>query len=122
MTHILVVDDEILIALLFQDVLAAEGYRVTVAHDGLEALDADAADPADAVVTDLSMPCMGGRDLLAQLRARRPDLPAMVVTGYAGAEDLTGPRTVVLGKPVSPRVLLQRLGGLLTDTDTARGF
>lgn len=122
MAHILVVDDEVMIAMLFRSVIEAEGYRVTVAHDGIAALDAFERDPADALVTDLTMPRMGGRDLLIRLRERHPALPAIVVTGYAGAEDLNGRQTAVFNKPVSPKLLLQRLAELLADAETVRNF
>ncbi|WP_245613140.1 response regulator [Skermanella stibiiresistens] len=120
MAHVLLAEDEALIALMFQDALEVEGHRVTVARDGIEALEADARDPAEALVTDLTMPRMGGRELLEKLRERRPDLPAVVVTGYAGQVHLGTVSTVLLSKPVSPRILLARLGELLEDQRPTR--
>jgi CheY-like chemotaxis protein len=79
--HILLAEDEVLIALMFQDALEVEGHRVSVAHDGIEALEVDEQDPAEVLVTDLAMPRMGGRELLERLRERRPGLPALVVSG-----------------------------------------
>lgn len=113
--HILVVEDEPLIAMVFEDTLLGSGFRVTVTGDGIEALAADEADPADAVVTDLRMPGMGGRDLILRLRDRRPDLPILVVSGWlAEAGDLTEDRsTAFLLKPVSPQVLAARVAELL---------
>ncbi|UEM18952.1 response regulator [Skermanella mucosa] len=122
MAHVLLAEDEVLIALMFQDALEEEGHRVTVARDGIEALEADARDPAEALVTDLAMPRMGGRELLDRLRERRPDLPAVVVTGYAGEVHLGAPLTVLLAKPVSPRALTARLTQLLADSGTVRDF
>ncbi|UEM01637.1 response regulator [Skermanella rosea] len=122
MAHVLLAEDEALIALMFQDALEGEGHRVTVARDGIEALEADARDPAEALVTDLAMPRMGGRELLDRLRERRPDLPAVVVTGYAGEVHLGAPMTVLLAKPVSPRALTARLTELLADCGTLRDF
>lgn len=115
MAHILVVEDQSLIALLFQSVLEGAGYRVTVAADGLDALEADTADPADLLVTDCRMPRMGGLELVCRMRSRRPDLPVILVSG--GETDDPHPAsdgaTVLLDKPVSPRHLIEAVADLL---------
>jgi CheY-like chemotaxis protein len=67
-THIMVVEDEQLTALLLRSVLEHRGFRVTCAFNGAEALKHFAADPADLVVTDLKMPGMSGYDLIVALR------------------------------------------------------
>jgi CheY-like chemotaxis protein len=120
--HILLAEDEVLIALMFQDALEVEGHRVSVAHDGIEALEVDEQDPAEILVTDLSMPRMGGRELLERLRERRPDLPALVVSGYPGEFEIATEMTVLLPKPVSPKVLTKRLNQLLEDRGTVKEF
>lgn len=122
MVHILVVEDQILIALLFQSVLEGAGHRVTVAADGLEALDADDADPADLLVTDCRMPRMGGLELIRRMRSRRPGLPVILVSG--GEEGDPHPaadgRTVLLDKPVSPRHLIEAVADLRGCTGTVK--
>jgi CheY-like chemotaxis protein len=120
--HILLAEDEVLIALMFQDALEVEGHRVSVAHDGIEALEVDEQDPAEVLVTDLAMPRMGGRELLERLRERRPGLPALVVSGYPGEFEIATEMTVLLPKPVSPKVLTKRLTQLLEDRGTVKGF
>ena len=122
MAHILLAEDEVLIALMFQDALEVEGHRVSVAHDGIEALEVDEQDPAEVLVTDLAMPRMGGRELLERLRERRPGLPALVVSGYPGEFEIATEMTVLLPKPVSPKVLTKRLTQLLEDRGTVKGF
>lgn len=115
--HVLLVEDQLLVAEIFREALEDRGHRVTSMPDGLAALAADRADPAEVLVTDLHMPGMGGLELLARLRERRPRLPAVVVSGYAAeavAAGRTGTgETVVLGKPVSPRELAARVAALL---------
>jgi CheY-like chemotaxis protein len=120
MEHILVVDDAVTLASLFQEILEENGYRVKVAHDGVAALRMDENDPADAVITDLTMPRMGGRELVERLRERRPELPAVIVSGYTGDENLSGRQTVVFAKPVSLALLTRRLGEMLVDARTER--
>ena len=82
---VLVAEDEALIALSLADFLEAEGYEVTLAPDGADALDAARrlGDALCVLVTDLNMPRMGGEDLIRALRAERPGLPVVVVTGSA---------------------------------------
>jgi len=84
---VLVVEDEAHVRRSIVRILERQGLRVVEARHGADALLAfDAAGGAvDALVTDLVMPELGGRELVARLRERRPDLPVVVVSGYAGA-------------------------------------
>ncbi len=91
--RVLVAEDEALIALSLADLLEAEGYEVALAPDGADALDAARrmGDALDVLVTDLNMPRLGGEDLIRALRAERPGLPIVVVTGsapFGGVEEL----------------------------------
>ena len=82
---VLLAEDEALIALSLADLLEAEGYEVAIAANGAEAL-VEArrlGDALDVLVTDLNMPRMGGEALIRVLRADRPALPIVVVTGSA---------------------------------------
>lgn len=109
MQHIIVVDDDPEIASLFQAALETAGYRVSMALSGLDALAADTEVPADALVTDLAMPGMNGRELLERLRERRSGLPALVVSGYPNADSLDLPNTRVLSKPIGLATLVEQL-------------
>ena len=82
---VLVAEDEALIALSLADLLEAEGHEAVFAADGVDALAAAGrlGDAIGVLVTDLNMPRMGGEDLIRALRADRPDLPVVVVTGSA---------------------------------------
>jgi CheY-like chemotaxis protein len=120
--RILVVDDEVLAAMAIEEFLSSRGFRVTLAADGVEALeriDGCGGDGYAAVITDLRMPRMDGRRLIHELRARHPSLPVIVMTGYlsAEAEDddiLRQPVPIpVLSKPVSPHALDEALRGIL---------
>ena len=83
--RVLVAEDEALIALSHADLLEEEGYEVDLAADGADALEAARRLGADlgALVTDLNMPRMGGEALIHAVRADRPGLPVVVVTGSA---------------------------------------
>jgi CheY-like chemotaxis protein len=113
--HILLAEDEDLVALVAAEVMEAEGFRVTVTHNGLEAIEADAADPADLVVTDMRMPVMDGAALIRILRQRRPDLPIVVTTGFSEhLPDEEPGRLVVLRKPYSLSALVPVITALLS--------
>jgi CheY-like chemotaxis protein len=81
--RVLIAEDEALIALSVSDLLEAEGHVVELAFDGPEALGRARAMGAalDVLVTDLNMPGLSGEDLIRALRAERPGLPVVVVTG-----------------------------------------
>ena len=114
--HILVAEDEPLAAMALEDFLSRRGFRVTLAQDGLEAMERHRDDPADAVITDLRMPRMDGRALIRELRAQSATLPLVVMTRFLsmdeGQDDLTSDRwkpLEILRKPVSPQVIVDTL-------------
>ena len=72
--HILVVDDERIIAQLIADVLGAEGYDVDTAPDGLAALALIGQHTYDLVLSDLRMPELDGLGLYRELERRHPEL------------------------------------------------
>lgn len=115
--HLLLVDDEAITVMALERFLTRKGFRVSVAGNGHDALALAAESPPDLVVTDMRMPRLSGRDLIERLRASRPDLPVVVVTGYMAADaetsGLTGSRTVVMTKPLDPEALLHRMAELL---------
>lgn len=80
--RILVAEDERLAALVVEDALCDQGHHVVLARDGREALDIAGTCEFDVLVTDLAMPGITGWELIPLLRARRADLPVVVMTGY----------------------------------------
>jgi signal transduction histidine kinase/DNA-binding response OmpR family regulator len=108
---ILLVDDEELVRAGTSEMLRELGHSVTEANGAAEAL-ARLADGArfDILVTDFMMPHMNGAELAQIVRARRPELPILLITGYAGAENELGlPR---LGKPFRQGELSARVQAL----------
>ena len=84
---ILVAEDEVSLRYLASTVLERLGYTVILAEDGLEAVNLFRANQSriDLVILDLVMPRFSGRDALELMRAIRPDLRALFVTGYDDA-------------------------------------
>src|SRR5262245_36814034 len=83
---LLVVDDDALIRRSLAEVLRLEGYQVLEASTGAEAIRIVGAHAPNLVVTDFNMPEVDGLQLLRELRARKPDLPVILVTGYGTVE------------------------------------
>jgi CheY-like chemotaxis protein len=81
---ILLVEDEHVMRLMLVEILTSQGYAVLDAGRGADALALaqGAAKPVDLLVTDMSMPGMTGWDLARSLRAIRPGLPVLFVSGH----------------------------------------
>lgn len=91
---ILVIDDEPMVREAVGRVLTSEGYAVAYAHDGADAIARLSADPPDAILLDLMMPGMNGRQFLSALRTDLGlDLPVVVMTAVHGL----GQRAISLG-------------------------
>jgi two-component system, chemotaxis family, sensor kinase CheA len=86
---ILVVDDSITSRSLEKSILEANGYRVRVAVDGLEALELLRVEKADLIITDIQMPRMDGFGLVEALKAdsRLKGIPVIIVSSLERAED-----------------------------------
>jgi len=80
--RILVIDDEEPIAQLLEDVLSEEGHSVQTAVSGAEGLELAALSEYDLVLTDLGMPDMSGWEVASRIRARSPEVPVVLVTGW----------------------------------------
>lgn len=120
MPRILLVDDEAIIRDVLAEELADHGYDVIQASRGDKALALlDAGERVDLVISDLSMPGMDGVALIHAAQDRRPHLPAILLTGYAGdAATLTVGGVMsgsfsLLRKPVSGAQLSGRVMLLL---------
>ena len=116
---ILVVDDEESLVHLAEEVLAGLGYEPVGCVGATQALKVFRAAPErfDAVVSDAIMPDMPGTELLAQLRQLRPDLPAVLVSGYGGpdlqAQAAAAGVQAILTKPLHATELAASLASIL---------
>jgi len=86
MPRILVVDDEVSILNTLEILLRREGFEVSVAKSGREALERFEESPPDVVLTDIRMPGVTGLDLLAQIRERDPETPVILMTAQASLQ------------------------------------
>lgn len=83
----LVVDDETAVRRFAARVLQREGFEVLEATDGAEALELVQANHVniDVVVSDIVMPRLNGVELMQALASHRPELPVILMSGYATA-------------------------------------
>ena len=112
---VLVVEDEDPLRRLVARILEREGYHVTEARHGADALHivATMERPIELVITDLVMPEVGGREVAEALRAENPSLPVLFISGYdpdpvvLGASDQAN--TAFLAKPFTGSALLEQV-------------
>jgi DNA-binding response OmpR family regulator len=118
--HVLVADDEPHIGRIIKMKLEQGPFRVTLAYDGREALDAlERNDDISLVLLDLMMPHLSGLDVLAAMRAdpRYATLPCIILT--AAGQEQQHTRAMELGatdfltKPFSPKRLYARAAELV---------
>jgi len=113
--HVLVVDDEDLVALVLSVTLEEAGYQVTVCHNGQDALQVEELAAPDLLVTDLRMPIMGGLELIREVRQRRPMARIIVMTGFSeGYPEEEPGRLAVLCKPFQMSTLLGTVNTIMS--------
>ncbi len=86
MAQVLVIEDDVSLAMLLAYLLGHEGHDVEVCHDGDEAVDRLDGEPADAVLVDVMLPSeTSGLDVLRELRQRPGwrEVPAIVVSALS---------------------------------------
>jgi DNA-binding response OmpR family regulator len=118
---IVFVDDEPGVRTIGRKVLERQGYRVTLAASGEEALALcrDEAFALDLLVTDIAMPGMRGSELAARLRRARRGLRVLYISGYSGAVALqrgVEPGEHFLAKPFGPTDLAQKVREVLASS------
>lgn len=86
MSHVLVVDDDRGVSSAFAQVLVGQGYEVSCAASGEEALERLASRRPDVVVMDIRMPGIGGIETLRRMKRLDQRLPVIIMTGHATAE------------------------------------
>jgi CheY-like chemotaxis protein len=100
---VLVVEDEAPLRELYRSALRAVGYAVVAVDDGLDALRRVERTPPDAVVLDLALPRLSGRDVHRELKAhpKTHDIPVIVVSGTDTSDLDPNDFACVLKKPIS---------------------
>jgi len=121
---ILVVEDEAPVRAVTRQLLERNGYTVLEAPDGAAALalvdGAAGSRHIDLLLTDVIMPGMSGRELADKLKARRPNVRVLFMSGYTDdavvRHGMLEPGLAYLEKPFRPPMLLKKVRGVLQST------
>ncbi|WP_172969699.1 response regulator [Rhodanobacter sp. T12-5] len=112
--HILLVDDHEGVRAATAALLSDMGHHDTTATDGAEVAELQQQGLAtiDLVVSDYAMPLVSGVEIIRRLRADKPQLPAVIITGYAETDVLTGAPegVIILTKPFTSASLQEAIG------------
>lgn len=116
-SHLLIVEDDSDLAGILRDTLLTLDFAVTIASDGVSALEAYAEERPDLLVTDVMMPAMDGFTLIEKLRQSDELLPIIVLTARTDTDDVVHGLQLgandYLRKPFSMRELVARIQTLL---------
>ncbi len=122
--HILVVEDEPIIADAVADRLRSEGFEATIAADGLTAVEQCTALRPDLVILDLNLPGIDGLEVCRRIQAARR-IPVVMVTARDDETDMLIGLGVgaddYLTKPFSPRELVARVKAVLRRAEANAG-
>lgn len=120
MARLLIVDDDIELAELFQDYLTQEGFEVDVLHLGLAGMKAALSGQYDLVILDMMLPDIKGTEILAQIR-QQSLMPVLMFTAKGDDVDriigLESGADDYVPKPCSPRELTARIRAILRRTE-----
>lgn len=117
--HILVVDDNDLNLVLLAKILELEGYQVTMAHNGLEAIQSAEQIMPDLALLDVMMPEMNGYELCRKMRQPpfNMEIPIVMLTAMSSdgerAQALEAGANDIWSKPFDMEVFRRRIGELL---------
>jgi CheY-like chemotaxis protein len=113
MQTILIAEDEGGIRKMVSEVLRKAGYRVLAAGSGQDAVDVASrhAGDIDLLLTDIVMAGMGGADLYAWMKAERPNVRVLFISGVMSREPLEG---AFLKKPFTPAELVEKVRQVLS--------
>jgi DNA-binding response OmpR family regulator len=120
MDRILIVEDDRAVQKALRRLFEAEGFAVDVKGDGKSALEAFRATAPSAIVLDLRLPSMSGRDVCREVKQQIPTLPIIILSATADVTDKV--LLLELGaddyvtKPFSPRELLARVRAAIRRT------
>ncbi len=112
---ILIVEDEAMIAEAIVAYLRRDGYRISVARDGKQALELFGTEQPDMVILDLMLPFVSGEEICRFIR-NQSRVPIIMLTAKAGEDDkiegLNMGADDYIAKPFSPRELVARVNSL----------
>jgi DNA-binding response OmpR family regulator len=117
LAHILVAEDDPSVREFVSRVLSMHGHTVVEAEDGLMAVDTLETEVFDLILSDIVMPAMDGISLALKTKADYPELPIILMTGYADehrrAHNLSALIDGLMLKPFNMEQLLAKINNAL---------
>lgn len=116
--RVLVVEDDATLRGVIRMILEKDGYQVSEAAHGADALVSIAGATPNAAIVDLKMPVMGGAELIERMRGdtRTAAIPIVLLSGFGDSTDGGHAADAVLAKPFDPHHLLDCVRKLVTQT------
>jgi len=120
LAKILVIDDEESVLNIIKAVLERSNHIIETTSNGLEAITKMNENPADLVITDLTMPEKSGQEIIKEIRQGFPDTKIIVISGKAqiydkknhnNTDEIYGQR--LIAKPFQPKVLVSIVNEVL---------
>jgi DNA-binding response OmpR family regulator len=130
---IVVIEDDTRIQKTLRRLFEGENYEVQILHDGVNAQETTSAPGVEAVVLDLMLPKISGREVCRNLKEQQPNLPVVILSAVSEVADkvllLELGADDYMTKPFSPRELLARVQAAIRRSNrmgvkvrTAKGF
>ncbi len=117
--QILIVDDDPAVCDSLSDLLLGKGYDVVVVTDPVSALSTINPKTTALALVDLRMPGIGGIELLQSIKSRLPDLPVVIITGFATVDTAVAAMKYgaadVFTKPIKSSALLSQIQRILAE-------
>jgi two-component system response regulator HydG len=110
---ILIIDDDISILRVFSRIFKKNGYRVTVASRGAEAIDQLSLNRFDVALIDFCLPDMEGTELFPLIEHSSPDTVKIMLTGNVFGQGYLEGLDALLEKPIQPDKLLSLIDSKL---------
>jgi DNA-binding NtrC family response regulator len=112
-SRLLIVDDEAVIRDGLKRVLESASFVVETCSSGYSAIEIMQQREFDLIITDLKMPGMSGIEVLKSVRTLQPDIPVILITGYASidtaVEAMKNGASDYLTKPFAPALLMEKV-------------
>jgi CheY-like chemotaxis protein len=118
MKAVLFVDDHEVLARLSCEILESQGYRAVCAYNAHDALEKFQREKFDILVTDFKMDGMNGLELARRVHDTNPEIPVIIVTGYADVDSGKDAKAVLQKEQMFP-ALLEKIKCYLGEAETA---
>lgn len=120
MARILVAEDERAVREFVRRALAHRGHEVTLAEDGLAALDALRDGAFDLLLTDIVMPGMDGIALALKVASAKPDIKILLMSGYAAERQRAHNLDVLIHRVIAKPFTLRDICDAVDETLSAK--